>query len=190
MTTSKVCNMTTRKARWGFAILAVIVAAGIGAFAARGDGSVYSMEGAWYGMVSISGLGSTPAIDTFSSNAQRQGYEGTFLCTIPAVNKMPNPLNPNGWLGTTPSGHGNWVRIGQNLIAFTAVRAIFDEAGRPFGWARFWGTVSLISKNELTGTQNAQYYLLDGRAMFPQPFTGTLHRRRVEITYEQITDEQ
>jgi hypothetical protein len=190
MATKKLYSMMNREARLIFAILAVFVAAGIGASAAREGGPVYSMEGAWYGMVSIRGLGSTPAIDTFSSNALREGYEGTFLCTIPAVNKMPNPLNPNGWLAITPTGHGNWVRIGKNLYAFTAVRAIFDEAGMPFGWGRFWGTVSPISQNELTGTMNAQYYLLDGRAMFPQPFTGTMHRRRVEITYEQITDEQ
>lgn len=185
MTTNKVFSMTTRKAQLIFAILVLIVAAGIGASAVRADGPIYSMEGAWYGMVSINGLGSTPSLDTFSSNALREGYEGTFLCTIPAVTKMPNPLNPNGWLATTPSGHGNWVRIGKNLYAFTAVRTVFDEKGMLFGWAKFWGTVTPISRNEYTGTMNAQYYLADGTAMFPQPFTGTLHSRRIEITYEQ-----
>ncbi len=177
--------MTTRNTLLTFAILAVLVTVSVCISAAQETEPVYSMEGAWYGMVTITGLGSSPSLDTFSSNAQRHGVEGTFLCTIPAVNKMTNPSNPSGWLSTTPSGHGNWVRIGKNRYAFTAVRTIFDETGRLFGWARFWGTVTPISENEYTGTMNAQYYLPDGRAMFPQPFTGTLHSSRIEITFEQ-----
>jgi hypothetical protein len=185
MKTRKMCSMTSRKARLTFAILAALIIAGIGASAAQQTGPVYSMEGAWYGLVSISGLGSTPSLDTFTSDAQRQGDAGTFLCTIPAVSKMPNPLNPSGWLGTTSSGHGNWVRIGKNRYGFTAVRTIFDENGSLFGWARFWGTITPISDNEYTGLMTAQYFLPDGRAMFPQPFTGTMHSRRIEITFEQ-----
>lgn len=184
--------MTTSRARLVYLILAMLVTAGIGASGAarQGDptqqiGPVYPLEGAWYGMVSINGLGSTPSLDTFTTNAQRHGVEGTFLCTIPVVSTMPNPLNPNGWLSTTPSGHGNWVRIGTNKYAFTAVRTLFDQNGTLFGWVRFWGTITPISEDEYTGTMNAQYYLPDGTPMLPRNFTGTLHSRRIEITVEQ-----
>ncbi len=142
------------------------------------------MEGAWYGMVLISSLGSTPSLDTFTSDAQRHGIEGTLVCTIPAVSKMPNPMNPNGWLSTTPSGHGNWVRISMNGYAFTAVRTVFDETGRLFGWAKFWGTITVMSENEYTGTMNARYYLPGGTPFTPL-FTGTLHSNRIEIAFEQ-----
>ena len=176
--------MTTRKTLLTFAILAVLVTVSVCIAAAQENGPVYSMEGAWYGMVTINGLGSTPSLDTFASDAQMHGVEGTFLCTIPSVSKMPNPSNPSGWLSTTASGHGNWVRIGKNRYAFTTVRTVFDETGRLFGWAKFWGTITPISENEYTGTMNARYYLPDGTAFTPL-FTGTLHSNRIEITFEQ-----
>ena len=83
----------------------------------------------------------------------------------------------------TPSGHGNWVRIGTNQYAFTAMRAITN--GATFvGWAKFWGTITAVSDQELTGTINAQFYLADGTPISPL-FTGTLERHRVEVTFEQ-----
>jgi len=183
--------MTTSTTRLTFAILAVVVTAGIVASAAaqQGDpaqqtGPVYALEGAWYGMVTISGMGSTPSLDTFTSNAQRHGVEGSALCTIPAVGRMPNPSDPDGWLASTPSAHGNWVRIATNRHAFTMVRTIFDHNGMLFGWARFWGTITPVSDNEYMGTMNAQYYLPDGTTISPL-FTGTLHSHRIDITFEQ-----
>ncbi len=181
--------MTTRKTLktlLTLAILAVLVAVSICVSAAQETGPVYSMEGAWYGIVAITSPTAmfTPSLDTFTSNSQRHGVEGTFLCTIPAAGKMPNPLNPNGWLSTTPSGHGNWVRIGTNKYAFTAARTVFDETGKLAGWAKYWGTVTPLSDNEYTGTMNAQYYRLDGTAFTPL-FTGTLHSNRIEIVFEQ-----
>ena len=165
------------------AILGLLVAVSVGAAAAQNE-PVYKMEGAWHGIVTV-GMMLTPSLDTFTSDAQRQGVEGTFLCTIPAVGKMPNPANPSGWLAVSPSGHGNWVRIAKNRYAFTALRSLFDEIGKPVGWAKYWGTITPISDNEYTGTMTVQYYLLNGTAMFPQPFTGTMHSNRIEITLEQ-----
>ena len=104
-------------------------------------------------------------MDTFTSNAQRHGVEGTFLCTIPAEIAGSQ----------TPSGHGNWVRIAKNKYAFTAVRAIMNGATL-LGWAKFWGTITPVSDDELTGTINAQFYRPTGRRCprcSPAPSSGT-----------------
>jgi len=71
-----------------------------------------------------------PTMDTFTSNARRQGAEGSFLCTIPA--RITGDQ--------TPSGYGNWVRIATNKYAFTPVRAIMNRAAHA-GWAKFWMNV-------------------------------------------------
>jgi hypothetical protein len=161
------------------AVVSVAVAAGIPASAAlqpadpQETGPVYSVEGSWYGMTTFPALGPQPTFDTFMSNAQRPGREGTFLCTIPAEIAG----------GLTPSGHGNWVRIGTNRYAFTAVRIMMS--GSTFiGLARFWGTITAVSDDELTGTMNAQFYSPDGTPTSPV-FTGTLERHRIEVTFEQ-----
>jgi len=73
------CSMTSRKARLTFAILAALIIAGIGASAAQQTGPVYSMEGAWYGLVSISGLGSTPSLDTFTQTLRGKATQGRFF---------------------------------------------------------------------------------------------------------------
>lgn len=140
-------------------------------------GPVYSIEGAWYGMTTFAGpLGSQPTLDTFVSNAQQPGREGTFLCTAPA--QMVGGLSP------TPSGHGNWVRIGTNTYAYTAVRSITMNGTTFVGLARFWGTITAVSSNELTGTMNAQFYAPDGTPISGIS-TATLARRRVEVVFEQ-----
>jgi hypothetical protein len=166
------------------AVVSVVVAAGISASAAlqppdpRETGPVYSIEGAWYGITTFPSLGPQPTFDTFTSNAQRPGREGTFLCTIPAQIAG----------GMTPSGHGNWVRIGTNKYAFTAVRIMMSGSapGSTFvGLARFWGTITAVSDDELTGTMNAQFYLPDGTTPISPVFAGTLERHRIEITFEQ-----
>ena len=166
--------MKTRNARLTFAV-AVLVTAGIVASTAARQGSltgetgpVYSMEGVWYGMTVIDGMAPIASVDTLTANAQRPGEAGTFLCNVRAIGKVPNPLNPNGWLSVTPWGQGSWVRSGTNRAAFTAVRTIVNESGQFFGWAKFWGTMTLISENEITGTMNVQYYAANGTPLFPQ----------------------
>ncbi len=173
--------MTLTRRVLALAVVSVLVVAGISASAVRQapdpqeTGPVYSVEGAWYGMTTFPGsaIPPTPTMDTFTSNAQRHGVEGSFLCTIPA-----------GIAGNqSPSGHGNWVRIGTNKYAFTAMRVIMS--GSTFvGWARFWGTITAVSDDELTGTINAQFFRPDGVPLSP-PFSGTLERHRLEITFEQ-----
>lgn len=135
----------------------------------------HSLEGAWYGITTFDGglIPPTPTFDTFTSNAQRHGVEGSFLCTIPA--EMAG--------GQSPSGHGNWVRVAANSYAYTAMRIIVD-GGTFVGWAKFWGTITAVSDEQLTGTINAQFYLANGVPISPL-FTGTLERRRVAITREQ-----
>lgn len=162
------------------AVVSVAVAAGIPASAARQPpdpqetGPVYSIEGAWYGMTTFPGvLGSQPTLDTFVSNARRPGFEGTFLCTVPAQIAG----------GLTPAGHGNWVRIGTNRYAFTAVRIIMSGTTL-VGSARFWGTITAVSDDELTGTMNAQFYAPEGTPISGVA-TATLERRRIEVTFEQ-----
>ncbi len=177
--------MTLRRKVTALAVVSVLVFAGISASAAlqaldpQETGPVYSIEGAWYGITTFPGtaIPPTPTFDTFTSNAQRPGVEGTFLCTGPA-----------GMLATalgdaTPSGHGNWVRIGTNTYAFTALRSIVN--GSTFvGWAKFWGTITAVSDDELTGTINGQFFLPNWTPV-TQPGSGTLERHRVPITFEQ-----
>ncbi len=173
--------MTIRPKVRALALVSVLLAAGMGAPAVlqaisgpQETGPVYSLEGAWYGITTFDGgmIPPTPTLDTFTSNARRPGVEGTFLCTIPA--QMAG--------GQSPSGHGNWARVGTNTYAFTAVRAIVD--GETFvGWAKFWGIITPVSDDQLSGTINAQFYLPNGTPISPQ-FTGALERHRVAITYE------
>ncbi len=177
--------MTIRKYAIHLVLLAVVLAVGIHRTFAQQSARVYSMDGAWYGVVSLTDLGiSIPTLDTFTSNPLKPGLEGSFLCTVPAVTQYPNPGNPNGWTRQTSPGQGNWVRIGRNKYAFTAVRTIYDENGDLFGRARNWGTITQTSKDEYIGTMNVQFYLADGTPTTPV-FSGTLQSHRVAITFEQ-----
>jgi hypothetical protein len=139
-------------------------------------GPVYSVEGAWYGMTDFPGLPSTPTLDTLTSDAQRHGVEGTFLCTLPPG------MASIGSLNYTPAAQGAWRRIATNTYAYTNMRAVTSGA-TPVGWAKFWGTITAVSENELTGTINAQLYDLNLTPVSPVA-TGTLERHRVEIVFE------
>ncbi len=173
--------MKTSNMRYIAGFVAVLVTIGVGRSIAQETNGVYSMEGAWYGVVTLTDLGlSIPSLDTFTSNALKPGVKGTFLCTVPAMTNIGN----DGWLRETPSGHGNWVRIGKNKYAFTAARSIFDEKGNLFGRSKAWGTITPMSDNEYTGTINVQYYLSDGTPFTPV-FKGTMHSQRLAITFEQ-----
>src|SRR5579871_6629431 len=174
--------MKHENGRFMLGLLAAVAFFAVGTSVAQDRERMYSMEGAWYGAVTLTDLGLTiPTLDTFTSNALKPGMEGTFLCTVPAVTQYPNPGNPNGWTKQTSSGQGNWLRVGRNKYAFTAIRTIYDENGNLFGYAKNWGTITQISKNEYTGTMNVQFYLLDGTPSTPV-FTGTLRSQRVAIT--------
>jgi hypothetical protein len=171
--------MTLKGKVLALAVVSMLVAGGFAASSAlqaadpsQETGPVYSLEGAWYGMTNIVGLPPTPTLDTFTSNAQRSGVEGTFLCNIPA--------GVGG--GASPSGHGNWVRIATNVYAYTAVRAIASGTTH-VGWFKFWGTITAVSDNELTGTIYAQSYQPDWTPISPV-FTGTIERHRIDITFE------
>ena len=175
--------MTLNRKVSALAVVSMLVA---GAFAASSalqanarqeTGPVYSIEGAWHGMTEIPGLPSTPTMDTFTSNAQRHGLEGSFLCTIPAS----MAVLPSG--SYTASGHGNWTRIGINTYAYTAMRAI-TSGPNVVGWGKFYGTVTAVSEHELTGTINVE--ILDPNLNVVRgPFAGTLERHRIGITFEQ-----
>ena len=169
--------------------LAIVSMLGAGALAASSavqaagagqeTGPVYSIEGAWYGMTYFPGtiIPPTPTFDTFTSNAHRPSIEGSFLCTIPAE----MAVLPAG--SFTPSAHGSWVRIATNTYAYTSMRAI-TRGVTVVGWAKFWGTVTAISENELTGTINVRFYD-QNLTQISGVSTGTLERRRVEIAFEQ-----
>jgi hypothetical protein len=63
------------------------------------------------------------------------------------------------------------------------MRAITSGA-TVIGWAKFFGTITAVSENELTGTINAQLYDPNLTAISGVS-TGTLERRRVGIVFEQ-----
>lgn len=113
-------------------------------------GPAHSIEGAWIGTATIPGLPPTPSMDTFTSNTATPGREGSFLCTIPPF-RLPNPENPIGWLTSTPSAHGNWLRVGKSKYDYTAWRIMMDQDGVPVGQARFSGTITRLSDEEYLG---------------------------------------
>jgi hypothetical protein len=170
--------MTLKRKVLALAVVSIVVAGGFAASSAlqaadpsQETGPVYSLEGAWHGMTNIVGIPPTPTLDTFTSNAHRSGVEGTFLCTVPA-----------GLAGNqTPSGQGNWVRIATNMRLHSG--ATITNGTTHVGWTRFWGTITPVSDNELTGTINAQVYQPNWTPMSPV-FTGTLERHRIDITFE------
>lgn len=133
--------------------------------------SAYSPEGAWLVNGVVNGQ---PYIwmDTYTSNSKKSAVSGTVLCTLPAVS------------GITPTGHGNWVRIGKDTFAFTALRILIDLDGNPFGTAKFWGTISVDGENDMSGTMNAQYYDLNGDPISPV-LQGTSTGERIEIELEE-----
>ena len=184
-------EMKSRSAQFISVLLTIAFIFGVDASLAQTFGAsiqehtrAYSIEGAWHGMVTLPDLGiSIPTLDTFTSNSQKSGLEGTFLCTVPAIAEYPNPKYPNGWTRQTAAGHGNWVRVDKNKYAFTAMRTIFDQNGDLFGYAKNWGTIVPISKDEYNGTMNVQFYLADGTPS-TTVFSGTLHSQRVAITFE------
>ena len=77
--------MKSRNARVTFAILALLVTAGIGAPAAarqeatQNTGPVYSLEGAWYGVATLQGIPPVPTLDNFVGNTRKPDVEGSVL---------------------------------------------------------------------------------------------------------------
>ena len=144
---------------------------------AQGGESSYSPEGAWLAWATIVGHPKPfPFMDTYTSDANNQGQSGTVLCTL-ETGKFPGPTG--SLVGMTPSAHGNWVRIAKNKFAFTAWRILLDEAGRPWGTAKFWCTLTVETNNTFTGTMNAAYY--DQNETVFASVTGTTAGKRIEI---------
>jgi len=134
----------------------------------------YSLDGAWFGKATMVGIPlPVPFMDIFTSDSNNQGQSGTVLCTL-QLGKFPSPM---GLVSSTPSGHGNWVRIGKNKFAFTVMRILMDADGRPVSTAKFWGTVTVQTNDTITGTMNAEYYGQDGKAFGGN--TGTTVETRI-----------
>lgn len=134
----------------------------------------YSLDGAWFGQATFSGApGPIPFMDIIASDPNSQGQSGSILCTL-QVGKIQSPM---GLVSLTPSGHGNWVRIGKNKFAFTVMRILMDADGRPVGTAKFWGTRTAQTHDTSTGTMNAEYYDQDGKAY--GRFSGTTAETRI-----------
>ncbi len=141
------------------------------------------LEGAWYGMTTIPGLGEYGSLDTFVTNV-RPGSGGSVHCTMaPSAGRFRHPehrTDPTFWLIATASAHGNWVRIGTGRYAVTLVRALTDQDGIPYGWIRHWAVFTPGSEDAFTGTMNVQLFRRDGAPVSPV-FSGTLERTRVGI---------
>jgi hypothetical protein len=144
---------------------------------AQGGEPEYSPEGAWFGSATMAGHPNPfPFMDVYTADSNNQGRSGTVLCTV-ATGKFPGPAGD--LVSATPSAHGNWVRIAPNRLAFTAWRILLDEAGRPVGTAKFWGTLTVETKDTFAGTMNAEYYGQDGTAV--ASVTGTTAGKRIAI---------
>lgn len=140
----------------------------------------YSPEGAWFVKATIAGFPATPYMDTYTSDSNNPARSGTVLCTLP-LGKSPSPL---GIITLTASGHGSWVRIDKNKFAFTAWRFLLNaDTGQVVGTAKFWGTVTVETKDTFTGTMNAQYYKSNGEPLVG--FKGTTAGNRIEVQIEE-----
>jgi hypothetical protein len=121
----------------------------------------YSIDGAWFGLAAVPGRPAPlPFMDIFTSDLNSPGQSGTVLCTL----QLPSMQSPMGQVSLTPTGHGNWVRTGNNKFAFTVSRVLMDANGRPVSKAKFWGAVASQTFDTITGTMNYEYYDQDGKA--------------------------
>jgi hypothetical protein len=99
-------------------------------------------------------------MDVFTSDPNHLGQSGTILCTL----QLPSVQSPMGQVSLTPTGHGNWVRIGPNKFAFTVSRIFIDANGRPMSKAKFWGTLAPQTFDTIAGTMSYEYYDQGGTA--------------------------
>lgn len=144
---------------------------------------LYSVEGAWLCELKLSDEPGTPVfpyMDTYVSNSTNPGVSGTVLCTLHPWD-FPSPM---GMVDTTESGQGNWIRVGKNTFAFTVYRIIADASGMAVGTVKFWGTITVIAKNEFSGTLNAVYYDSEGIQFASTPTAHTTGKR-IEVEVEE-----
>lgn len=143
----------------------------------------YSPEGAWLAKATIAGFPTaTPYMDTYTSDSNNQGRSGTVLCTLPFGKSWSPPLGI--YVTLTASGQGSWVRIEKNKFAFTAWRFLLNaDTGQVVGTAKFWGTLTVQTKDTFTGTMNAQYYDSNGTPLVG--FKGTTAGNRIEVQIEE-----
>ena len=128
------------------------------ALRAQGPEPSYSLDGAWFGQATLPGSPPFPFMDIFTSDPNNPGQSGTVLCTL----QLPSGQSPMGQTSWTPSGQGNWVRVGKNKFAFTVSRIIMDANGRPVSRAKFWGTVTLQAPDTIAGSMNFENYDQNG----------------------------
>ncbi len=154
------------------ALAVMVMLTGISLYAVQDEDSQpsYSPEGAWLVNGVVAGQHYL-WMDTYTSDWNKPGVSGTVLCTLPIAS------------GSTQSGHGNWIRIGKNTLAFTAFRIQFSSNMLASGIAKFWGTVTVDAENETSGTMNIQYYDLNGNPVSPV-IQGTSTGKRIEIELE------
>jgi hypothetical protein len=145
-----------------------------------GEERSYSPEGAWFCTAKLPGVPvPVPYMDIYTSNSNGSEASGTVLCTL-SVGKFASPM---GVVSMTQAGHGNWIRIGKNRFAFTALRIITDANGRPVGTAKFWGTLTATAHDETSGTMNAEYYGPTGDR-FVTVTGGITTGKRIEVEVE------
>lgn len=160
--------------------LATIAWAAMSGSALRGQdaGPAYSPEGAWRAEATFPGSPvASPYMDNYTSDSNSQGRSGTVLCTLPFAKSWSAPLQM--WVTATASGHGSWVRIEKNRFAVTAWRFLLNaETGQVVGTAKFWGIVTMQTKDTTTGTMNARFYNPAG--IIIAAFGGTTTGTRIE----------
>ena len=143
----------------------------------------YSIEGAWLCELKLSDEPGAPVfryMDTYVSNSTKPSASGTILCTLHPWD-FPSPM---GIVDTTESGQGNWIRIGKNRFAFTVYRIIADAFGMAVGSVKFWGTITVTSEDEFSGTLNATYYDSEDEPFASSP-TAYPTGKRIEVEVEE-----
>ena len=173
-------NIGNKKIVLALAVIAMFAGISLYASLYQDTERSYSPEGAWFCSVKFPGSPTAvPYMDLYTSDSNKPGVSGTVLCTL-SVGSFPSPM---GLVSMTQAGHGNWIRIAKDKFAFTAWRIIVDTVGHPVGTAKFYGSVTVIAENEISGTMNAEYYNSAGDRFFAIA-GGVSTGKRIEVEVE------
>ena len=150
-----------------YVLAAASAAISLSASSYENDQRSYSLEGAWLCSVQWKPGGPIfPFLETHTASATNPFNSGTILCSLSLPDFDLYPRDPgNPLMNLTEAGHGNWIRISKNEFAFTVNRILIYADGKPYdpstlkpvGYVKFWGTRTVTSDGEYSGTLNADY---------------------------------
>jgi hypothetical protein len=104
------------------------------------------------------------------------GRDGTLVLSQAVLVPWPAP----GGKAQFSAAHGEWVRIGNNRIAFSFAALIHDENAVPLGISRVQGQLTVANDGKsFNGTGSTVTYDMGGNPMYG--FDATLSGTRIQV---------